>query len=71
MGAQSKIGRNTQVNSESSKTVSASSIFQKCPKGHRTVDKEDFIYDSIGRRSCRQCVIDERKGRSFTKRKAF
>ena len=63
--------RSSQMTKEVSKTKAISSIFQKCPKGHPTIDKDDFIYDSIGRRSCRQCALDERKGRPFTKRKAF
>lgn len=48
-----------------------SNIFDTCIRGHRTVDKSDFVYDSMSRRLCKACVLEDKKSRTYSRRKLF
>ena len=45
--------------------------FNSCARGHRTVERADYIYDSGGRRTCRACAIEDKEGKAKPRKKVF
>jgi hypothetical protein len=45
--------------------------FSTCARGHRTVNREDYIYDSTGRRGCRACAVEDKQGKAKPRKKVF
>lgn len=56
---------------EKAATAVSTGAFSSCARGHETVRREDYIYDSLGRRACRACAIEDKEGKAKPRKKVF